>query len=63
MKKILLTLTLLLGFSFSVYAIENKTQYGQWWVYNYINNFNDKKLLEYIKHIQIMLEIYNQYKY
>lgn len=45
MKKILLTLTLVFAFSFSVYAIENKTQYGQWWVYNYINNFNDKKII------------------
>ena len=45
MKKILLIFTLLLGFSFSVYAIENRTQHGKWWVYNYIDNFNDKKII------------------
>ena len=45
MKKILIIFTLLLGFSFSIYGAENRTQHGKWWVYNYIDNFNDKKII------------------
>ena len=45
MKKILLTLTLLFAFSFSVYAIENKTQYGQWNVNIITNNIHNPKII------------------